>query len=166
VVYDDDHYYLGGVIAELLRFEGLDVTVVTPEPLVSAWTVHTFEVRRVQRRLIELGVTRRTESVITGIGAGAVQVADVYTGATEDLACTSVVTVTGRLPHDDLLSGLLHHRAGGAITTVRAVGDCLAPGTIAAAVWSGRRAAEEFDEPTSSADVPFRREITELDAER
>jgi len=166
LVYDDDHYYLGGVIAELLRREGFEVTVVTPEPLVSAWTVHTFEVRRVQRRLIELGITRRTESVVTSIGATSAQVADVYTGTAQTLACDSVVMVTGRLPLDDLLGDLLRHRATGAISTVRAVGDCLAPGTIAAAVWSGRRAAEEFDGPTGAADVPFRREITELDPGR
>jgi len=30
IVYDDDHYYMGGVIAEKLRKEGLDVTLVTP----------------------------------------------------------------------------------------------------------------------------------------
>ena len=30
VVFDDDHYYMGGVIAELLAKEGLDVTLITP----------------------------------------------------------------------------------------------------------------------------------------
>ena len=38
VVFDDDHYYLGGVTAELLRQEGYDVSLVTPESQVSAWT--------------------------------------------------------------------------------------------------------------------------------
>jgi len=66
-------------------------------------------------------------------------------------------------PAGRLLADLAGHRAAGRVTTVRAVGDCLAPGTIAAAVWSGRRAAEEFDGPAAPADVPFRREITALD---
>jgi dimethylamine/trimethylamine dehydrogenase len=163
LVYDDDHYYLGGVLAELLRREGFQVTVVTPEPLVSAWTAHTFEVRRVQRRLTELGITRCTESVVTGIEAGSVLVADVYTASVRTVPADSVVVVTARLPNEELLTDLAQHRATGRVTTVRAVGDCLAPGTIAAAVWSGRRAAEEFDEPAATADVPFRREITALD---
>jgi dimethylamine/trimethylamine dehydrogenase len=35
VVYDDDHYYIGGVIAEKLRGDGLEVTLVTPANEVS-----------------------------------------------------------------------------------------------------------------------------------
>jgi len=30
VVFDDDHYYLGAVLAEKLRLDGLDVALVTP----------------------------------------------------------------------------------------------------------------------------------------
>ena len=30
VLFDDDHYYLGGVLAELLVAAGLEVTLVTP----------------------------------------------------------------------------------------------------------------------------------------
>lgn len=38
-----------------------------------------------------------------------------------------------------------------------------APGRIAAAVWEGRRYAEELDEPTHRDDtVPFRRGVTQL----
>ena len=49
---------------------------------------------------------------------------------------------------------------------VRAIGDAWAPGTIAAAVWSGRRYAEEFDAELSGNDVvPFRREVTQLHAD-
>ena len=36
VVYDDDHYYLGGVLAELLQNEGFEVEIITPAPQVSA----------------------------------------------------------------------------------------------------------------------------------
>ena len=37
------------------------------------------------------------------------------------------------------------------------IGDCLAPGTIAAAVFSGHAFAREIDAP-DPGDVPFRRE--------
>ncbi len=44
------------------------------------------------------------------------------------------------------------------------VGDALAPGTIAAAVWSGRRYAEEFDEDQGPIAATMRREVTGLSA--
>src|SRR5215467_7240405 len=44
LLYDDDHYYMGAVLAELLRGEGFDVEIVTPATQVSAWTVNTMEV--------------------------------------------------------------------------------------------------------------------------
>jgi dimethylamine/trimethylamine dehydrogenase len=47
------------------------------------------------------------------------------------------------------------------VLSVRAVGDAWAPGTIASAVWDGRRYAEELDAP-SGAELPFRREVVRL----
>jgi dimethylamine/trimethylamine dehydrogenase len=72
--------------------------------------------------------------------------------------------VTGRLPDDALAGDLeaLAAAAGGA-TRVRAVGDASSPGTIAAAVWDGRRYAEELDAPPGDDTVPpFRREVVQL----
>ena len=45
LVYDDDHYYMGNVIAELLRTRDIPVTLVTPENMVSAWGNHTLNRR-------------------------------------------------------------------------------------------------------------------------
>jgi dimethylamine/trimethylamine dehydrogenase len=56
VLFDDDHYYLGAVLAEKLRSEGLDVTLVTPADRVSAWTVNTLEQHAIQKRVLDLGV--------------------------------------------------------------------------------------------------------------
>jgi dimethylamine/trimethylamine dehydrogenase len=71
-----------------------------------------------------------------------------------------VVLVTGRLP-DDALAGELAAAGGGA--TVRLIGDALSPGTIAAAVWDGRRYAEELDAPPADDTLPpFRREVVAL----
>jgi dimethylamine/trimethylamine dehydrogenase len=62
--------------------------------------------------------------------------------------------------------GLIDRRddwAQAGLKSVCAIGDCLAPGTIAAAVWEGRRYAEELQTPPHRGDtVPFRREVTEL----
>ncbi|TDP31877.1 FAD-dependent oxidoreductase [Nocardia ignorata] len=163
LVYDDDHYYLGGVVAELLAQQGYDVSIVTTQSQVSAWTNNTFEVNRIQRRLIENGVTRITDHAVTRVGAGGVEVTDVYAGAVREIECDAVVMVTARLPREELYLELEGLRAEGELRSVRGIGDAWAPATIAAAVWSGRRAAEEFDaELPSNDEVPFRREVTQL----
>jgi dimethylamine/trimethylamine dehydrogenase len=56
IVFDDDHYYLGAILAEQLRAAGLAVTLVTPADRVSAWTVNTLEQHAIQRRVMELGI--------------------------------------------------------------------------------------------------------------
>ena len=56
VIFDDDHYYMGGVLAELLVKEGFDVSVVTPAAEVSTWMRMTMEQLFVQHRLVNLGV--------------------------------------------------------------------------------------------------------------
>jgi dimethylamine/trimethylamine dehydrogenase len=163
VVYDDDHYYLGGVVAELLAQKGHEVSIVTTASQVSAWTNNTFEVNRIQRRLIENGVTRVTDHAVVAVAAGGVTVRDVYAGVERDLDCDAVVMVTARLPKEELHLELVARRDAGELLSVRGIGDAWAPGTIAAAVWSGRRAAEEFDAVLPSNDVvPFRREVTQL----
>ena len=38
LVFDDDHYYIGGIVAEALRRAGCEVRLITPAGYVSAWT--------------------------------------------------------------------------------------------------------------------------------
>ena len=159
VVYDDDHYYLGGILAELLQREGRHVTLVTPEPLASAWTVNTMEQTRIQTGLLAAGVDVRVSRALARAGAGAAVSACVFTEREAEHACDAVVLVTGRLPDDALCIEL---EAAGA-ASVRAIGDAVAPGTIAAAVWDGRRYAEELDAPPGDDTLPpFRREVVQL----
>jgi dimethylamine/trimethylamine dehydrogenase len=152
VLYDDDHYYLGGALAELLASEGKDVTLVTPAALVSEWAVNTMEQPRIHRRLVEAGVALLTAQELLGVGGGDVQLADTYTGRERAIPVESLVLVTARLPNDALAREL----------GATAIGDALAPGTIASAVWDGRRYAEELDTPPRGDDLPFRREVVEL----
>jgi len=63
--------------------------------------------------------------------------------------------VTSREPDDGLYSSLPER------SEIVRLGDCLAPGTIGAAVRSGHRYAREFDE-TDNRDVPFLRERPEI----
>jgi dimethylamine/trimethylamine dehydrogenase len=181
VIFDDDHYYMGGVLAELVSSQGYDVHLVTPAAQVSAWTVNTLEVAKVQRRVLNAGVTVRCNTTVTAVGSDHVACMNVHTDQQTELAADSVVMVTSRLPEESLLTGLAEPtdgeraaggraasgRAAGGPATVRGIGDAWAPGTIAAAVWSGRRFAEEFDAPLPpNDDVPFRREVTQLAPDR
>ncbi|ADG77023.1 NADH:flavin oxidoreductase/NADH oxidase OS=Tsukamurella paurometabola (strain ATCC 8368 / DSM/ CCUG 35730 / CIP 100753 / JCM 10117 / KCTC 9821 / NBRC 16120/ NCIMB 702349 / NCTC 13040) OX=521096 GN=Tpau_0381 PE=4 SV=1 [Tsukamurella paurometabola] len=168
VLFDDDHYYLGAVIAELLASEGFVVTLVTPVPQVSQWTTNTMEAHRIRKRIIEAGVEVRTDTAVSTVMVDGVVTACRFTGRTGWIDADSVVLVTARLPHDDLYTAL-HDRASewsdAGVQSVRGVGDAWAPGTIAAAVWSGHRFAEELDAPLGDAPVPFRREVTQLTIE-
>ncbi|HTU96247.1 MAG TPA: NAD(P)-binding protein [Solirubrobacteraceae bacterium] len=166
VLFDDDHYYMGGVLAELLARAGRHVTLVTPAHCPSSWTTNTMEQHRIQRRLLELEVELVASHAVLATVDGGVRVGCVFTGRERELVAGAAVLVTARLPVDVVYQELIERRAdwaGAGLTTVKAVGDCLAPGTIAAAVWEGRRYAEELDEPDDRGDtIPFLREVTEL----
>ena len=164
VVFDDDHYYMGGVVAELLAKRTHRVRLVTPEPLASSWTVHTLEATAVQRRLLDTGVEIVANRALSAIGPRTVTTCCVFTGREHESSADAVVMVTARLPDDGLFHELEARRAEWAahgIRSVSRIGDAWAPGTIAAAVWSGRRYAEEFDTGPGAA-KGFSREYTAL----
>jgi dimethylamine/trimethylamine dehydrogenase len=161
IVFDDDHYYLGGVLAELLAGEGYQVRLVTPAAHVSDWTVNTLELIRVRQRVMRAGVAVDTNRLLTRLCADGAVSSCVFTGADELIAADAVVMVTARLP-DDELCGQIQAAQPEPVPSVTVIGDAWAPGTIAAAVWSGRRYAEELDGPRPDGPVPFRREITAL----
>ena len=161
VIYDDDHYYMGGVLAEVLVTEGHTVTLVTPATAVSAWAEHTMEQHRIQARLLRLGVAIETSTVLMSSSGDHVRLACAYTGSERELACDGLVLVTARIPEDAVADEL---QARADAPPSRAVGDAYNPSTIAAAVWDGRRYAEEVDAPAGDPDAPpFRREVVELD---
>jgi len=167
LVFDDDHYYMGGVLAELLAGEGRRVTLVTPESLASAWTVNTMEQTRIQGKLLELGVEVVVSRALVRAGGGDAVTGCVFTEREREHACDAVVLVTGRLPSEELATELAARTAGGGEgPAVRTIGDAWSPGTIAAAVWDGRRYAEELDAPPHDDSLPpFRREVVQLAAE-
>jgi dimethylamine/trimethylamine dehydrogenase len=163
LIFDDDHYYMGGVLAELLCRAGLAVMLATPESLVSTFTVTTLEQAAIQRRLLELGVAIMTGKTLVALEREGAELACVFTKRRERIAAKSIVLVTMQSPDDALWHELAARpddlrRAG--IRKVVRIGDCLAPGTIAAAVYSGHRFARELDVIADA--VPFRRENVQL----
>ena len=147
VIYDDEHYVMGGALAERLSREGHAVTLVTPSPVASSWTSLTDEQGFIQKRLIECGVAIRPLLLIAGSAPGEARFACAYTGRAEAIACGALVLVTGRLPADGLYRDLASASAPVPATLAR-IGDCLAPGLVADAVYSGHRFARGFgDDP-------------------
>ena len=159
VIYDDELFYIGGVLAELLASEGFQVTIVTPESKVSAWTVNTMEQHRIHRRLAAAGVTIITDTTVMGHEGDVARLACTYTGRERSLGCDAVVSVTFREPRAPLVGQL--QSLG--FPHVQAIGDAYNPGTIAEAVYSGRLYAESFESAEQGIGVtPFRREIIGL----
>jgi dimethylamine/trimethylamine dehydrogenase len=166
VVFDDDHYYMGGLMAELLRGKGLVVTLVTPAADVSHYTHNTLEQGRIQKRLIEMGVGIVPLHTLVAQGSGTATLECVYTARQHDIPCATRVNVTMRRPVDGLFHDLRARIGAGAVgpKTLARIGDALAPGTIAAAVYAGHRLARELGAP-EPAGVPFRRELPALAAD-
>ncbi|MFG1416478.1 NAD(P)-binding protein [Xanthobacter sp. V0B-10] len=165
VVYDDDHYYMGGVMAEVMARAGAKVTLVTPSAYVSDWTRNTLEQGAIHVRLAGLGVDIRLNTGVTAIGADGVETNCVYTDARRPLACDGVVMVASRLSQDALYRDLLAREAEWADAGIRSVkifGDAAAPAPIAWATYAGHRYARELDTPDLGDALPFRREVTEL----
>lgn len=163
IVYDDDHYYMGGVIAEKLRREGHEVTLVTPSADVSSWSKYTLEQPFIEKRLHEIGISIVEKHAIAIACRGEVELEHIRNGSRHRVPCGTLVLVTMRLPNDTLYYELTSDDAvlqSAGIKSVTRIGDCYAPSTIAAAVYSGHRVAREMDEPI--AEISFKRELMEL----
>ncbi|MFO1132275.1 MAG: FAD-dependent oxidoreductase [Hyphomicrobiales bacterium] len=143
VIYDDEHYFMGGALAEKLARTGHKVTLVTPNAAVSSWTAMTDELGFLHARLHEAGVAMQPGRLLRTHDAGHVTLACTASGQTSELACGTLVLATGRVPDDRLFHELT---AGPRPFTVSRVGDCLQPSSIADAVYSAHRFAREFGE--------------------
>ena len=168
VLFDDDHYYMGGVLAELMGRQGARVTLVTPSAYVSDWTRNTLEQGAIHRRLAELGVEIVLNRSVTRVTGSGVATECVYTRAAHDIEAEAVVLVASRDQNDALWQELKIRRAEWAdngIRSVKVIGDAEAPGPIAWATYAGHRFARELDEPDIGDALSFRREVTALATE-
>jgi len=163
LVFDDDHYYMGSLVAESLARAGASVTLVTPAAEVAAFTAATLELRRIAQRLDELRVRVVTHHALIRAGGGEAKLQHVHTGRTSALSTSAMGMATARLQEDRLhraLEAMPDRVADAGITSITRIGDCLAPGAIFHAVYAGHRYAREFEAP--AAEVPFKRERVAL----
>tara|TARA_Y100001960_G_scaffold332098_1_gene431389 strand:- start:1117 stop:3156 length:2040 start_codon:yes stop_codon:yes gene_type:complete len=148
VVYDDDSFYMGGLVAEKISLADQAVTLVTPEDVVSDWCDYTSERFYVQKRLLELGVTLQTGYQLVSYDGQDVRIVSGYTDQEQTLGANALVLVTARQPNDALYHALrerFNETSASNGPTLHRIGDCDAPAIIAAAVYAGHRFARELD---------------------
>ena len=157
IVYDDDSFYMGSVIAEKLKLAGLDVVYLTPSSMVSSWSSNNGEQARVQLRLIELDIEIILNHGLDNFVNGEATLGCVYSERQHTINADSIVMVTTRLANDSLYFDVLHAievQQENAPKSVKRIGDVDGPGIIAAAVYSGHKYARELDE----TDIPVRQD--------
>ncbi len=150
LVFDFDNYYLGGVLAEYLAEQGLEVHYATPAGHASAWTFMTNEQPFVHAALARHGIGLSTLSLLAGFDGQSAILEGLFDRVERPIACRSVLIVGHRVSDDALYQALLARRddwreAG--IESVTAIGDARAPGAIVHAVYSGHEYARELGAP-------------------
>ena len=148
LVYDDDSFYMGGLVAEKICLAGQPVTLATPEDVVSAWCDYTSERFYVQKRLLDLGVTLQTGHQLLSYDSQDARIVSAYTDQEQSIRADALVMVTARQPNDALYQTLnerLQQESSADVPTLHRIGDCEAPAIIAAAVYAGHRFARELD---------------------
>ena len=155
VIYDDDHYYLGSAIALKLHAENVPVTLVTPEARIGGWSSYTTEQYPLIQQLIDIGVGMIGDKGLAGWNGKAAQLECVFSGAISEIEADYLISVTARLPNDELFLALEARsedfKSKGGIS-LRRFGDCQMPGIIATAVYAGHKAARELGEPETNLD--------------
>ena len=145
-IFDDDHYYMGPVLALLLAQAGAQVALVTPNGQVGEWSHYTGEQPQVQRQLLELGVRIHANTSVERFDGEAVTLGCVYSPRQWQEGAATLVLVTSREPEESLYRALVGEESVAAAARIQRIGDCRAPGIIAHAIYAGHKAARELDE--------------------
>ena len=149
LVYDEDNYYMGGVIAEKLKTAGIDVTFCTSSEVVSEWAGKTSERWRIRSHIMKLGIKMELAQALTAFDGKTATLICQFTGKKKQIPMHSVVMVTQRAPRDELYHNILELVDGEPDKlpfTLTCIGDCEAPAIIAAATYAGHRYARQLEE--------------------
>lgn len=137
LIYDDDHYFMGGVLAEKFLIAGHRVTYMSPASNISNWTEMTDEQSFIQNKLVSLGIKTMFNHSLSAIQNNTLTSSCLYSSETIAQNFENVVLVTSRQAN----ASLSHRLTGKNITSI---GDCKVPSSIADAVYSGHKFAREF----------------------
>ena len=161
VIYDTDGYFIGPSLAEMLAARGHSVRLVSPQAEPGHFLHMTGEFGHVTSRIYELGGEIAGNHSISRVEPGRVLAAHHYREGGVEWEADAVVLVTQRISRDGLYRELIADRARLAeagIVAVHRAGDCIVPGIVADAVFSGHRLAREIDTANPDQHQPFERE--------
>ena len=163
VIYDTNGYYMAASLAEKFVNEGRDVTIVTPFPDAAHFMKFTTELEMMNKRLRKLGIRIVLNTMVTEVRDGrTLALQDVWRTAEEEtLDFDVLVLVTQRNSDNAIYRGLMDARdrwEAAGIQNVFRIGDCVAPGLVADAVFDGHRLAREIDTDDPETALPFIRE--------
>jgi len=144
LVYDEDGYYMGGVIAERAAQSGHPVTLATPSDSLSNWAGNTSERWRIRTHVMEQGIDLILSHNLTRFDGKQAELSCVYTGARRSLPVSTIIMVTQRAPNDTLYYEILA-KTGDPLFSLKRIGDCNAPAIIASAIYAGHQYARDLD---------------------
>jgi dimethylamine/trimethylamine dehydrogenase len=161
IIYDDDHYSMGNLLALKLRQRGIAVTLITPASLVGGWHSYTDDQAAVMRQLIDAGIDIIYNRGLLSWQDSTAQLECVFTGSVSTIEAEYLVPVTSRIANDSLWHALQPFAER--FKTLQRIGDCAAPGLIAHAVYAGHQAARELGAaPIQPDDKRRERMVNEL----
>jgi dimethylamine/trimethylamine dehydrogenase len=147
VVYDCEGYFMAAGIAELLRDEGYEVTVLSALVDVAPFCNETLEGPILRQRLHDAGIGMRPKVAVTLIEEGRL-IGETLYGDPVEVPMDAVVLTTQRLSNDALYRELKRDPDGldaSGIEGLYRIGDCVAPRMLADTVFDGHRLAREID---------------------
>ena len=147
VIFDDEHYYMAGALAELLIGQGHSVTLCTTAPEPCVWTQWTDEHHLLIPHLYNLGINIIVSHNLVSFNGISAELKFLYSSETISIDCNTLIPVTARKPNDSIYFELLNKLECSDETTtptITRIGDCLAPGLTADAVYSGHKFAREL----------------------
>ncbi len=137
VVWDPIGGPIGISVAERLRADGADVTLVTPDLIAGNELSRSGDLAPANVRLQSSGIRIEQRSIVRRVSREGVEVEDRFTGARRTDQAAVVVDAGHRLPDDALW------RATG--ERLPRAGDAVAPRSIHEAILEGRRRALELE---------------------
>ena len=161
LVIDNDAYYMGSAMAQLLAQNGHQVTYVTYGETVGPYQRFTLEEQRTYQKLVELGCTMIAQHIVVTTGKGEAVLVHLWSGQEKVVEYDSIMLVTHRISdcklYDQLQAAPEEMQSAG-IKSIHLIGDAHTPGMIAQATFSGTRLAREFDSENPDEHKPFIRE--------
>jgi len=180
VVLEMDGYFTGISMAEYLRDQGKEVTIVTGLGGIAPYTHFTLEAPNLHRMLIEKGIHEMTSHWAEKVEEGKVTLFNLYRDgykrhsgptrgamprkegvATVELSYDTLVIATGRIPNNSLYRELRARKGewdAKDIGGIYQAGDCFAPRMLADAIFDGHRIAREFETSNPQYAQPWIRE--------